>query len=164
MYIPCRTGAEERLMAMRKLSIALALTAMIGTAPLLAADSTQGDITEKTLAAIAALDSRGKRIASTYLKDRVPGEPVACLPPGNLRRATSASDDVLLYESGSVVYVNSPDMGCPHARNNAKRTMNPGPRLCSGAILQVFDQQVGAPIGTCTLNAFIPFRKIEAVD
>ncbi len=149
---------------MRTLPVALALMAMIGTTPLLAADSTQADITEKTLAAIAALDARGKRIASSYLKDRVAGEPVPCLPPGGLRRSTSASDDVLLYESGSIVYVNSPDLGCPQARNNVKRMMTPGPRLCEGAILQVFDQQVGAPIGSCTLNAFIPFRKIETND
>lgn len=155
---------------MRTFAVALALAAVFGTGALFAADSRQADVTEKpdttekTLAAISSLDARGERIASTYLKDRVAGEPVACLPPGGLRRATSASDNVLLYESGSVVYVNSPEPGCPRVRNNMTRRVSPNSRLCTGDILVVFDPMADVHIGSCTLNEFVPFRRIATED
>lgn len=146
---------------MRTLPVALALAAVTCTAPLLAADSRRDGVTEKTLAAIAALDARGEKIADRYLKDRVAGEPVACLPHARMRRSAAASDDVLLYDSGSVVYVNSPDLGCPRARNNALISVSPIPRLCSGDIIQVQDPLAGVPIASCTLNEFVPFRKMK---
>lgn len=147
---------------MRTLPLALALATVATTAPLLAADSQRADVTEQTLAAIAALDERGERIARKYLKDRVAGEPVACIPRNRLRRSTAAGDDVLLYDDGAVVYVNAPYSGCPGARGNALVTVSPIGRLCSGDIIQVQNLFAGVPLTSCALNEFIPFRKAKS--
>lgn len=149
---------------MRTLSVALALATMVATGPLLASDSDNDDVSEKTLAAIASLDERGQKIAGTYLKDRVAGTPVSCLPQTRLRRSTAAGDEVLLYDTGSVVYVNSPYLGCPRARDNAMISVSPMARLCSGDIVQVQDLLARAPLGSCTLNKFVPFRKVKPTD
>jgi len=143
----------------RTLPVALALAAIIGSAPLLAADSRQDELRDNTLAAIAGLDERGQKIAQNYLKDRVAGKPVSCVPRMRLRRSAAASDDVLMYDDGAVVYVNTPYLGCPRARDNVLISVSPSAQMCSGDIIQVADVQVGIPLASCTLNQFVPFRK-----
>lgn len=146
---------------MRTLPVALALAAIACTTPLLAADSNRTDVRENTLAAIAGLDERGQKIAKLYLKDRVAGEPVQCIPRIRLRRSTAASDDVLLYDDGSTVYVNAPYLGCPRARDNTMISSTPIGRLCSGDIVLVQDLRINAPLGSCALSAFVPFKKVK---
>lgn len=147
---------------MRKLPLVLALAAIVGTAPLLAADSDRANVRDNTLAAIASLDERGQKIARLYLKDRVAGDPVACIPRTRLRRSTAASDDVLLYDDGSTVYVNTPYLGCPRARDNTMISSTPIGRLCSGDIVLVQDLRINVPLGSCALSEFVPFRKVKS--
>lgn len=147
---------------MRKLAFALGLSAIACTAPLLAADSDRANVRENTLAAIAGLDERGQKIAKLYLKDRVAGDPVQCIPRTRLRRSTAASDDVLLYDDGSTVYVNTPYLGCPRARDNTMISSTPIGRLCSGDIVQVQDLRINVPLGSCALGAFVPFKQVKS--
>lgn len=149
---------------MRTLPLALALATVATTAPLLAADSARDDVTEKTLAAIAALDERGQKIANTYLKDRVAGKPVACVSQPRLRRSTAASDEVLLYDAGTTVYVNAPYLGCPGARGNAMISRSPMTRFCAGDTIVVEDLVARVPLGSCALNEFVPFHKVKPTD
>lgn len=149
---------------MRILPMALGLTAIACAAPLLASDSPRGDVRETTLAAIAGLDERGQKLANMYLKDRVAGEPVTCIPRTRLRRSTAASDDVLLYDAGTTVYVNAPYLGCRGARDNAMISSTPIARLCSGDVIVVQDLLARAPLGGCALNDFVPFRKVKKDD
>lgn len=144
---------------MRKTPLALGLAAIAFTTPLLAADSDRPDIRQTTLAAIDALDERGQKIAKQYLKDRVAGHPVSCIPQIRLRRSTAASDEVLLYDDGSTVYVNAPYLGCPRARDNTMISRTPVGRLCSGDIILVQDLRINVPLGSCALSEFLPFRK-----
>ncbi|GGB61403.1 hypothetical protein GCM10010833_15480 [Blastomonas aquatica] len=147
---------------MLKFPALLACAAIACTAPLFAEERDDAaDVSEKTLAAIAALDQRGATIANLYLKDRVAGAPVSCIPQTRLRRSSAASDNVLLYDAGSVVYVNSPYLGCPRARDNAMISSSPVPRLCAGDIILVQDMLARAPLGSCALNKFVPFRKVK---
>lgn len=146
---------------MRNIPIALGLAAIACATPLLASDGEQPGIREQTLAAIQGLDDRGQDIAKLYLKDRVAGDPVACIPRNRLRRSTAASDDVLLYDDGSVVYVNAPYRGCPRARNHTLISSTPIGRLCAGDIVLVQDLVARVPLGSCALSEFIPFRKTK---
>lgn len=140
---------------------ALGLTVIACTAPLIAADGDRANVRESTIAAIAGLDERGQKIAQRYLKDRVAGEPVHCIPRTRLRRSTAASDDVLLYDDGSTVYVNTPYLGCPRARDNTMISSTPIGRLCSGDIVLVQDLRINVPLGSCALSEFVPFRKAK---
>lgn len=145
---------------MRTLPVLLCIGAMACTAPMVAASSDRADVRENTLAAIAGLDERGQKIANLYLKDRVAGDPVECIPRARLRRSTAASDDVLLYDDGSTVYVNTPYLGCPRARDNTMISSTPIGRLCSGDVVLVQDLRINVPLGSCSLSQFVPFRKV----
>lgn len=144
---------------MRNMPIILSLAALACATPLIASDSRNAEVRERTLSAIEKLDERGQKIASRYLQGRVAGDPVACIPQARLRRSTAASDDVLLYDDGSTVYVNSPYLGCPRARGNTMISTTPVNRICAGDIVLVQDLPINAPLSSCSLSEFIPFRK-----
>ncbi|WP_152414724.1 hypothetical protein [Blastomonas sp. AAP53] len=146
---------------MRRLPVMLTLAALACTAPLMAADCRDAEIRERTLSAIEKLDERGQKIARLYLRDRVAGDPVSCIPRVRLRRSTAASDDVLLYDDGSIVYVNTPYLGCPRARDNTMISATPVGRLCSGDTVLVQDLRIDAPLGSCALSKFVPFKKVK---
>lgn len=147
---------------MRAFPALLGIGAMACAAPMVAANSDRTDVRENTLAAIAGLDARGQDIANLYLKDRVAGEPVQCIPRTRLRRSTAASDNVLLYDDGSTVYVNTPHLGCPRARDNTMISSTPINRLCSGDVVLVQDLRINVPLGSCALGEFVPFRKVKS--
>jgi hypothetical protein len=146
---------------MRNTPIMLCLAALACATPLIASDSRDAEIRARTAEAIANLDERGQKLAKLYLKDRVAGDPVACIPRTRLRRSTAASDDVLLYDDGSVVYVNTPYLGCPRARDNTMISQTPVGRLCSGDIVLVQDLRINVPLGSCALSEFVPYRKVK---
>lgn len=146
---------------MRNLPIMLSLAALACATPLMASDSRDAEIRERTAAAIAKLDERGQKLAKMYLRDRVVGDPVACIPRIRLRRSTAASDDVLLYDDGAIVYVNTPYLGCPRARDNTMISQTPIGRLCSGDIVLVQDMRIGVPLGSCALSEFVPYRRMK---
>ena len=149
---------------MRNLPIMLSLAALACATPLIASDSRDAEVRERALSAIEKLDARGQKIARLYLKDRVAGEPVACIPQIRLRRSTAASDEVLLYDDGSTVYVNAPYLGCPRARDNTMISQTPVGRLCSGDVVLVQDLRINVPLGSCALSEFVPFRKVKKGD
>lgn len=146
---------------MRNMPIMLSLAALACATPLIASDSRDAVIRTRTADAIANLDERGQKLAKIYLKDRVAGDPVDCIPRTRLRRSTAASDDVLLYDDGSVVYVNTPYLGCPRARDNTMISQTPVGRLCSGDIVLVQDLRINVPLGSCALSEFVPYRKVK---
>lgn len=146
---------------MRALPVLLGFATVAAAVPLMAADQGRANVRERTLSAIEALDERGQKMARLYLKDRVAGEPVACIPRHRLRRSTAASDDVLLYDDGSTVYVNAPYLGCPRARDHTIISSTPIGRLCSGDVILVQDLVARAPLGSCALSEFVPFRKAK---
>jgi len=146
---------------MRNMPIMLSLAALAFAAPLVASDSRNAEIRTRTADAIARLDERGQKLANNYLKDRVAGDPVSCIPRTRLRRSTAASDDVLLYDDGSVVYVNTPYLGCPRARDNTMISQTPIGRLCSGDVVLIQDLRANAPLGSCALSEFVPYRKVK---
>jgi len=116
-----------------------------------------------TLAAIDALDEKGRRIAQSYLKDREPGEPVQCIGALRVRRDTAPSDDLFLYEgTDGVVYANAPLGGCNGARLYSRISQRTSPRQCAGDIIIVDDLFTGSHVGSCALSAFVPFRKVDA--
>ncbi|PXW79420.1 hypothetical protein C7451_101488 [Blastomonas natatoria] len=146
---------------MRNMPLMLSLAALACATPLIASDSRDTEIRARTTDAIAKLDERGQKLAKIYLKDRVAGDPVDCIPNIRLRRSTAASDDVLLYDDGSVVYVNTPYLGCPRARDNTMISQTPVGRLCAGDIVLVQDMRIGVPLGSCALSQFVPYRKVK---
>ena len=151
---------------MRNMPIMLSLAALACATPLMASalmasDSRDAEIRARTADAIANLDERGQKLAKIYLKDRVAGDPVDCIPRTRLRRSTAASDDVLLYDDGSVVYVNTPYLGCPRPRDNTMISQTPVGRLCSGDIVLVQDLRINVPLGSCALSEFVPYRKVK---
>jgi hypothetical protein len=146
---------------MRNLPLLISLAAVACATPLIASDNTDAALLAQTTDAIGGLDERGQKIAQTYLKDRVAGKPVSCIPQTRLRRSTAASDDVLLYDDGSVVYVNTPYLGCPRARDNTMISRTPVGRLCSGDIVLVQDLRINIALGSCALSKFVPYRRVK---
>lgn len=149
---------------MRNMPVMLSVAALACATPLIASATRDAEIRERTAVAIANLDERGQKLAKLYLKDRVAGDPVSCIPRTRLRRSTAASDDVLLYDDGSVVYVNTPYLGCPRARDNTMISRTPIGRLCSGDIVLVQDLRINVPLGSCALSEFVPYRKVKKGD
>lgn len=97
------------------------------------------------------------------LAGRVAGEPVSCITQMRGRSDyTAISDDILIYEVGSTVYVNQPYNGCRGAENNAIISSRPTSQLCSGEILEVRDLTSGTSYGSCALGKFTPYRKVDS--
>jgi len=135
--------------------VAIACAATLSScAPSATADQASYQMPQLTQKQQAKLDRK--------LSGRVAGEPVSCISPYRNTDYTAVSDDILIYEVGTTVYVNQPYGGCKGAENHALVSTRPTTQICSGEIAEVRDTVSGFSYGSCSLGKFTPYRKVDS--
>jgi len=132
------------------------LIAAIAMAPLLASCVAQ-PIPPERLAQTEA------RLAKA-LAGKVAGKPVSCLPHFRANDMDVIDDDTILFRNGSTIYLQNTRGGCyPYGGNIGgyalvTKGVGGGSGLCEGDIARVIHTSTGFFAGSCSFNAFIPYR------
>lgn len=94
------------------------------------------------------------------LRDRVAGEPVNCIDMSRVRSSQIVNDTALVYDAGSIIYVNRPRSGADQLnRMDAQLLRTPIGRLCSIDVVQMIDPVSGMMTGLVFLGDFVPYRR-----
>jgi hypothetical protein len=144
--------SEEGRQNMRKLSLIIAGLAMVAVMP--AAARTP----EERAAANEAELARA-------LEGRVAGEPVDCIDLHRVRSSRVINDTAILYDAGSILYVNRPDSGADSLNQwDALVTRSYSTRLCSIDVVQTLDTSTRMQTGLVFLGEFVPYRRVQAAS
>ena len=96
------------------------------------------------------------------LQGRVAGEPVSCI---DLHRVTSSqviTNTAILYDSGSVLYVNRPRNGADQLdRRDTMVTRTMLSRLCDIDVVTMVEPSSGTMSGIVFLGEFVPYRRVQ---
>jgi hypothetical protein len=96
------------------------------------------------------------------LAGRVAGEPVQCIDLHRIRSSQVINDTAIIYDAGSVLYVNRPDNGADSLdRNDTMVTRLFTTQLCNIDTVQMVDPMSGMMTGIVFLGDFVPYRRIE---
>jgi hypothetical protein len=96
------------------------------------------------------------------LRGRVAGEPVDCIDLFRVRSSRVITDTAILYDAGSVIYVNRPRSGANELNQwDTLVTRTPSTRLCSIDTVQVVDLSTNAMTGIVFLGEFVPYRRVS---
>ena len=94
------------------------------------------------------------------LEGRVAGEPVDCINLRNVRGSSVIRDTAIVYDAGSVIYVNRPRAGADQLDDWSAQVSRPfGNRLCSIDPVQLIDLTSGSFRGVVFLDEFVPYRR-----
>ena len=94
------------------------------------------------------------------LEGRVAGEPVDCINLHNVRGSSVIRDTAIVYDAGSVIYVNRPRAGADQLDDWSTQVSRPfGNRLCSIDPVQLIDLTTGSFRGVVFLDEFVPYRR-----
>ncbi|PZQ21848.1 MAG: hypothetical protein DI569_10465 [Sphingopyxis macrogoltabida] len=110
----------------------------------------------------AALTPKQVERMEKQLADKVPGEPVRCLPNYRTTDTIRVSDTILLYRAnGNLVYRNDLKGSCPGlARDSDIMVVRQfGPSTCDGDFFHLVDRSSGIRGPTCVFGPFVPYRK-----
>ncbi|WP_265587291.1 hypothetical protein [Sphingomicrobium arenosum] len=96
------------------------------------------------------------------LGDRVPGEPVSCLPP-NVTSSTVIDERTVVYRFGGTRYLQTFNADCNGLDRIGHVLVIESPlgRTCSGDIAKVYETATGMYGGFCAFNDFIPYRDAD---
>jgi len=123
--------------------------------PLLAASMLIGG------AAAAAPVDREAELAHR-LAGRVAGDPVQCIDLHRVRSSQVINDTAIIYDAGSILYVNRPDSGADSLnRNDTMVTRLYTTQLCNTDTVQMVDRPSGAMTGLIFLGDFVPYRRVQ---
>jgi hypothetical protein len=96
------------------------------------------------------------------LRDRIAGEPVDCIDLRRVRSSRIVTDTAIVYDAGSVIYVNRPRNGADELNQwDAMVTRTPTSRLCSVDVVRMVDQSSQMMTGVVMLGDFVPYRRIR---
>ena len=99
------------------------------------------------------------------LDGRVAGEPVNCINLHSIRGSSVVRGTALLYDAGSVIYVNRPRAGAEQLNDWTTQVSRPfGNRLCSIDPVQLIDPVTGSFHGTVFLDEWVPYRRVSSGD
>jgi hypothetical protein len=99
------------------------------------------------------------------LAGRVAGEPVQCIDLHRVRSSRIIAGTAILYDAGSVVYVNRPDNGAEQLnRWDTLVTRTPSTRLCNVDTVTLVDQGSRSFTGIVFLGDFVPYRRVRTSD
>jgi len=94
------------------------------------------------------------------LEGRVAGEAVDCVSLQRIRSTRIIDDTAILYDAGSIIYVNRPRSGAESLdRWDTLLTRPFGSRLCSIDTVQLLDSTSRITTGLVFLGEFVPYRK-----
>lgn len=94
------------------------------------------------------------------VEGRVAGEPVDCIDLNRVRNSRVIPGTAIIWDAGSVVYVNRPDSGADALnRWDAMLTRTPTGRLCSVDTVTMVDTPTHMMTGIVFLGEFVPYRR-----
>jgi hypothetical protein len=138
----------------------LGLTAITALAGISLASCTANE----TASAPVPLSAKQTKLLERELKGKVAGEAVNCITNTNVN-TIRVSDNMLLYRvSGRLVYQNNLRYSCPGLGRDDDIIVSEiyGGQQCSGDIIRLVDRSSGIQGPTCSLGAFIPYKKVKS--
>lgn len=124
---------------------------------LMAGAATAAAPVEPPMAPMSAKDAAG---LERDLAGLTPGKPQECIRHLDARSSRLYGSTVLFKVSSGLVYRNNTRGGCTNSgMQTALQTETSGSQLCAGQPARAFDPVAGVLTGTCTLGAFVPYRK-----
>ncbi len=96
------------------------------------------------------------------LKGRVAGKPVSCINLSNVRNVQIVDKTAIIYDAGSVKYVNRPRGGAEQLDHwNTLVTRLHTNRLCRPEIVRLFNSGSRFETGSVSLGDFVPYRRVR---
>jgi hypothetical protein len=96
------------------------------------------------------------------LQGRVAGEPVQCIDLHRIRGSRIITDTAILYDAGSVIYVNRPANGAEELNQwDTMVTRTPSTRLCNVDTVTMVDRGSQSFQGVVFLGDFVPYRRVR---
>ena len=96
------------------------------------------------------------------LEGRVAGEPVNCIDLHRIRSSRVIEHTAILYDAGSVIYVNRPRNGADQLnRFDTLVTRTPSTQLCSVDVVHTVDLSSNTFTGSVFLDEFVPYRRVR---
>ena len=94
---------------------------------------------------------------------RVAGDPVDCIDLQRVRSSRIIDDTAIVYDTGSIVYVNRPRSGAESLdRWDTMVTRTHSSRLCSVDTVRLIDSHSQMMTGIVFLGEFVPYRRVQA--
>ncbi|MFM5906980.1 MAG: hypothetical protein ACKOPO_05260 [Novosphingobium sp.] len=94
------------------------------------------------------------------LEGRVAGEPVSCISLSNARDTQIIDKTAIVYNSGSVIYVNRPKFARSLDDDDIMVTETHGSQLCRMDVVKMHDRPGMWFRGFVSLEDFVPYRKV----
>ena len=99
------------------------------------------------------------------LQGRVAGEPVQCIDLHRVRSSRIITDTAIIYDAGSVIYVNRPANGADQLNQwDTMVTRTPSTRLCNVDTVTMVDRASHSFTGVVFLGDFVPYRRVRNGD
>jgi hypothetical protein len=97
------------------------------------------------------------------LRGRVAGEPVNCIDLHRVRGSRIINDTAIVYDAGSVIYVNRPRNGADQLdrRDTMVNRLHGTTRLCSIDTVTMIEPVSGTFRGVVFLGEFVPYRRVQ---
>ena len=106
---------------------------------------------------------RGEAKLAQMLEGRVAGEPVRCVNLRNVRASRVVDRTAIVYEAGSTIYVNRPQVGAESLNQwDALVTRLHSTQLCDIDVVTLVDTATGMYSGSVFLGEFVPYRRVRA--
>ena len=97
------------------------------------------------------------------IQGRVAGEPVQCIDLHRVRSSRIITDTAIIYDAGSVIYVNRPENGADQLNQwDTMVTRTPSTQLCNVDTITMIDRASHNFTGVVFLGEFVPYRRVPA--
>ena len=111
---------------------------------------------------VADRDPRGEARLAQALAGKVAGQPITCLPNYRTNQMEVIDRDTIVYRDGRTIYVQHTNGHCypngPRGGYYLVTRSFGSSAICRGDIAQVVDSSSRSFAGSCSFNAFIPYR------
>ena len=107
----------------------------------------------------------GEEKLARLLEGRVAGEPTDCIYLPRVRSSRIITDTAIVYDAGSVIYVNRPRAGAYGLDDDdvmVTEFHGGGSSLCSIDVVRLHDRSTLFYNGFVSLGEFVPYRKVSA--
>jgi hypothetical protein len=99
------------------------------------------------------------------IQGRVAGEPVQCIDLHRVRSSQVINGTAIVYDTGSVVYVNRPANGASELNNwDTMVTRTSSTQLCNVDTVTMVDRTSHTFTGVVFLGDFVPYRRAQTAS
>ncbi len=102
----------------------------------------------------------GEAKLAKILEGRVAGEPVNCISTNRTRNTRIIDKTAIVYDAGSVIYVNRPSNAQTLDSNDVMISRPTGNQLCNVDIVQLRDSGTWFFNGSIGLEQFVPYHRV----